>query len=98
MTSAAMLTLLGLLPLPWRIRLHMLDFNGLAPVGPWILLASFLATVFGLLLAPYLPRARPRPDVCFLDVASIHQSDPQLMERGIYGIGRHFANVGLDVG
>ena len=27
------------------------------------------------------------PEVCFLDVACIHQTDEELMARGVYGLG-----------
>mmetsp|Transcript_60135 Transcript_60135/g.140544 ORF Transcript_60135/g.140544 Transcript_60135/m.140544 type:complete len:541 (+) Transcript_60135:62-1684(+) len=53
--------------------------------GPWIMLAGSLATVVSLLIAPYIPRIRPTR--CFLDAVSINQTDPQLMEQGIYGLG-----------
>ncbi|CAE7947358.1 Calmodulin [Symbiodinium sp. KB8] len=81
------LTILGVLPAPWRIEAHAMEFKAMCPVGPWIELASFVATFAGFIASPYLP-SMPRPrDTCFLDVASIHQTDQRLMERGVYGIG-----------
>ncbi|CAE7547706.1 unnamed protein product [Symbiodinium natans] len=51
------------------------------------LLGSLLGHGLGLLLSPYAPSACARRPLCFLDVASIHQTDRELMERGIYSIG-----------
>ena len=39
----------------------------------------------GLLLSPYRPG--DQGDVCFIDVACIHQTDVELMHRGIRSIG-----------
>eukprot|EP00439_Symbiodinium_sp_Y106_P048821 s2576_g6.t1 len=94
--ATAVLTVLGVLPSPWTVHVHLLDCHLSSAVGPWILLASALATVFGLLAAPYFPNIRRRSDVCFMDVASIHQSDTDLMERGIYGIGG-FLNISSEL-
>ena len=51
------------------------DFRAICPVGPWITVASLLATVTGLLVSPYFPGAHGRHDMCFMDLASIHQTD-----------------------
>mmetsp|Transcript_53653 Transcript_53653/g.128317 ORF Transcript_53653/g.128317 Transcript_53653/m.128317 type:complete len:514 (-) Transcript_53653:34-1575(-) len=85
--AAAALSLLGLLPSPWTFQARVDGLDVSIPFGPWILLASFLATFLGLVSAPYFPSTRRQSDICFVDVASIHQSDKDLMERGIYGIG-----------
>jgi len=85
--AAAALSLLGVLPSPWTFQTRVEGLDVSIRFGPWILLASFLATLLGLPSAPYLPSTRRESDVCFVDVASIHQSDTDLMERGIYGIG-----------
>ena len=70
------LAILGVLPAPWWIEAHAMEFKAMCPVGPWIELASFVATFAGFIAAPYLPSVlRPR-DTCFLDVASIHQTEP----------------------
>ena len=84
---AAALSILDLVPLPWVISSFSFGFDRPMPVGPWILLASFVATTLGLFASPYFPRPSRQRDMCFLDLASIHQADAQLMERGIYGIG-----------
>ncbi|CAE7828252.1 unnamed protein product [Symbiodinium sp. CCMP2456] len=85
--ATAALSLLGLLPSPWTFQTRVEGLDVSIRFGPWILLASFLATFLGLVSAPYFPSTRRQSDVCFVDVASIHQSDKDLMERGIYGIG-----------
>ena len=46
-----------------------------------------IGTFLGLLSAPYLHSLCCEPTMCFLDVVSIHQTDQELMERGIYGLG-----------
>ncbi|CAE6973163.1 unnamed protein product [Symbiodinium sp. CCMP2592] len=85
--AAAALSLLGVLPSPWTFQTGVAGLDVSIRFGPWILLASFLATFLGLPAAPYFPSTRRESDVCFVDVASIHQADTDLMERGIYGIG-----------
>jgi len=87
--TAFLLAALGLLPvLDFQIEVNYAGcFKGTCRVGPWIMLAGPLSCLLGLLAFPYLPQIRGRPPVCFLDVASIHQTDGKLMERGIYGIG-----------
>jgi len=81
------LTILKILPTPWLIEAHAMEFKAMCPVGPWIELASFVATLAGFIASPYLPSVQRPRDTCFLDVASIHQTDQRLMERGVYGIG-----------
>lgn len=48
------------------------------------LLAGSLGLVLGVALSPYLPSKR---STCFLDLACVHQGDPELLERGIRNIG-----------
>eukprot|EP00913_Durusdinium_trenchii_P013310 g12493.t1 len=55
------------------------------PLGILILVTPILASFIGCLAYPYLPCVRSK--FCFYDAASIHQADPVLMRRGIYGIG-----------
>eukprot|EP00438_Fugacium_kawagutii_P029407 Skav223388 [mRNA] locus=scaffold2634:402611:404898:- [translate_table: standard] len=44
--------------------------------------------MLGLAMVPYTPAlCRAQKSVCFLDVACIHQTDKELMTRGIYGLG-----------
>eukprot|EP00913_Durusdinium_trenchii_P003683 g3409.t1 len=50
---------------------------------PWVTIFGFFSWL-ALGLYAYLPSLRS--DICFLDVVSIHQTDPVLMERGIYGL------------
>ena len=49
--------------------------------------ASALAPVMGIGLFLSLPELCVASPTCFLDVVSIHQTDSDLMERGIYGLG-----------
>lgn len=53
-------------------------------LGPWIIISSGAFLVAGLLSSPYLPL---KTQVCFLDVACIHQGRDDLFERGLYNIG-----------
>ncbi|CAE7189132.1 unnamed protein product [Symbiodinium sp. CCMP2456] len=75
-----------LLPLPFEYTSRYGDGTQLS-CGPWCLLGSFIGHGAGLLLAPYAPTVCSRAPMCFLDVASINQTDKELMERGVYGIG-----------
>jgi len=85
--SVAALCLLHFIPSPWPVKMHVMDFQAACPVGPCIMLASIMATILGLFASPYFPNLLGKPDMCFFDMASIHQTDSKLMERGIYGIG-----------
>ncbi|CAE7600325.1 unnamed protein product, partial [Symbiodinium necroappetens] len=76
----------GLLPLPFEYISRFGDGTKLS-CGPWCLLGSFIGHGAGLMLAPYAPTFCSRAPMCFLDVASINQTDKELMERGVYGIG-----------
>lgn len=58
-----------------------LNWEDLSP--PWVTIFGFFSWL-ALGLYAYLPSLRS--DICFLDVVSIHQTDPVLMERGIYGL------------
>ncbi|CAE7785839.1 unnamed protein product [Symbiodinium sp. CCMP2592] len=75
-----------LLPLPFEYISRFGDGATLF-CGPWCLLGSFIGHGAGLMLAPYAPRLCSQAPMCFLDVASINQTDKELMERGVYGIG-----------
>jgi len=86
-STAYFLLVSGWLPAHWRFQVQILDFQASCESGPWILVASFVSVLLGMLVFPYLPNMCREPDVCFLDVASIHQKDQELMERGVYGIG-----------
>ena len=73
-----------LLPMPFITEQASLDFEGECPWFPWLLMSGALALILGMLMVPYIPGQRT---MCFLDVACIHQVDPDLMKRGIYGLG-----------
>ena len=83
------LGLLGALPAPFQWRSGTLGFVTYCPFGPWLLVTSFLSMVLGLSLVPYTPACcgDTGGTMCFLDVACIHQTDHELMSRGVYGLG-----------
>lgn len=74
-----------LLPMPLRWVAGTLGFVTPTPFGPWMLITSFLSIILGIFLVPYLPCRKS--EVCFLDVVCIHQTDHELMARGVYGLG-----------
>lgn len=85
--------MLDLLPTLGYIRLVALDWTYPAnephpgcPLGPWVLVGSFLAVVAGLLIAPYLPSFCTSSDLCFVDAACIHQADPEKKQAGVDAI------------
>ena len=53
-------------------------------VSQWTIIAGGVSMILGLCLSPYLPF---KTHMCFLDVACIHQGQPELFERGVYSIG-----------
>ena len=87
MTLADILVLTEVLPMTSRYPVDMWDFQGDIHISFWPLLSGFFGTFLGLLLAPYANRLSTTPKMCFLDLVSIHQTDQELMERGIYGLG-----------
>ena len=54
---------------------------------PWTFITSVIALPVLMVIIPYLPSFCRKPSMCFLDVVSIHQTDEELMHRGIYGLG-----------
>eukprot|EP00913_Durusdinium_trenchii_P000002 g2.t1 len=65
----------------WKLRNYAAEID-------WHIWGSSLApavSVMCFLITPYMPCMRDKH--CFLDVASINQSDETLKERGIYGLG-----------
>lgn len=83
---ADILIIQDVLPMPFRTEVEMFCFKGEVHFFFWPMLAGFLGTWMGLLLSPYV-NSLSKPKMCFLDVVSIHQTDQELMERGIYGLG-----------
>ena len=51
---------------------------------PWTVISGGVSLVIGLCLSPYLPF---KTQMCFLDVACIHQGQDDMFERGLYSIG-----------
>eukprot|EP00913_Durusdinium_trenchii_P027549 g25839.t1 len=58
-------------------------YNWDVPYSQWGTILAPAVSLVPFLLAPYASQAQ----VCFLDVACIHQADDHLKERGIYGLG-----------
>ncbi|CAE7937389.1 unnamed protein product [Symbiodinium sp. KB8] len=81
---AFLLSCLGALPMPLVFKINVLGFQAACPAAPWTLLSGSLAVPISLLLSPYILCNSPK---CFLDVVSIHQTDSELMERGVHGLG-----------
>ena len=54
------------------------------PASPWVIIFGPLSMILGVCASLLVPL---RSQLCFLDMTSIHQSDPKLLERGIYSIG-----------
>lgn len=82
---ALMLCLTDVLPMPLRYVAQTATFSAICPTGPWIMIFGLVGTFMGLLLSPYRPGQQG--DVCFIDAACIHQTNTELMQRGIRGIG-----------
>lgn len=85
MLMAFLLWLTDVLPMPLRYLAQTTTFTASCPMGVWIVVFGLLGTIMGLLLSPYRPG--DQGDVCFIDVACIHQTDVELMHRGIRSIG-----------
>ncbi|CAE7182988.1 unnamed protein product [Symbiodinium necroappetens] len=77
---------LDILPSFWQTEVHFQDITATYPFGGWALCLGNLVSLTAFFLAPYLPDFR-RAQTCFLDVASIDQVDPEIMEQGVYGLG-----------
>ncbi len=54
------------------------------PTSPWVMIFGPICIILGVCASLLVPL---RSQLCFLDMTSIHQSNPKLLERGIYGIG-----------
>ncbi|CAE6971872.1 unnamed protein product [Symbiodinium sp. CCMP2592] len=75
---------LDILPMPLRFTSQYVLFPRTIPCGPWASLFAFPVSLIALLCAPLVPCSSF--DI-FYDVTCIHQTDPVMRERGIYGIG-----------
>ncbi len=82
---ALLLCLTDVLPMPLRYFAQTATFTASCRTGPWIMVFGLVGTFTGLLLSPYRPGQQG--DVCFIDAACIHQTNIDLMQRGIQGIG-----------
>jgi len=77
----------GFLPMGGTWHPDIMGFSAPSPLGGWVILASCLAPFMGIAIYLCLPESCTTSPTCFLDVVSIHQTDTELMERGIYGLG-----------
>ncbi|CAE7190269.1 unnamed protein product [Symbiodinium necroappetens] len=77
---------LDILPMPFSYEPTMAVFPETYAMGFWVVPSGMIATLVGLVAAPYWPERCSGSDTSFIDVASIHQVDRRLMEKGIYGI------------
>eukprot|EP00438_Fugacium_kawagutii_P018220 Skav218335 [mRNA] locus=scaffold755:355540:357204:+ [translate_table: standard] len=69
---------------PWKTITLAGGQPSLIPLTPWTIVASELALLMGVYLSPYVPC---KTQMCFFDVACIHQGKSEMFKRGIYGIG-----------
>ena len=76
-TSTFILCVTGVLPLPFIYQANLLGFQGVCPLGCWILLGGTLGPALVSLVSLYFPCRSP---ICFVDVACIHQEDKALMQ------------------
>ncbi|CAE7886305.1 unnamed protein product [Symbiodinium microadriaticum] len=76
----------GMLLMPFKFRMNVLGFQKDCPYAPWVYLAGVSAMLISFLAFPYCCPSSLSPKG-FLDVVSIHQADPELMNRGVYGLG-----------
>ena len=83
---ATVLCLADILPMTFEFDPGAEAFPNICPLGPWVMIFGSFGIILGLLLSPYCPRCKPS-DMCFIDAACVHQTDPNLMKRGIHGIG-----------
>ncbi|CAE7941658.1 unnamed protein product, partial [Symbiodinium necroappetens] len=79
------LCMLDVLPLTFETKGTAIGFSGVIPMSYWVSLFGTSTALVGLVISPYLP-CRKR-DMCFLDVACIHQGDQNLMQQGINNLG-----------
>ncbi|CAJ1428208.1 unnamed protein product [Effrenium voratum] len=83
-TTSFVLCVTRVLPLPFVYEANLLAFQGVCPMGFWILASGTIGPALVSVVSLYLPSRSP---VCFVDVACIHQEDKALMQRGVRGIG-----------
>eukprot|EP00438_Fugacium_kawagutii_P028273 Skav234031 [mRNA] locus=scaffold1723:152454:153926:+ [translate_table: standard] len=69
---------------PWKIDFLAGGHTRSTSLSLWTVSVSELFLLMGLYLSPYLPF---KTQMCFFDVACIHQGQSEMFERGIYGIG-----------
>ena len=86
MVLATLLYHADILPMPLRYAPGTERFSEVCPLGILVAVFGAFGALVGLALSPYCPRCQPM-DTCFIDAACVHQTDEELMKRGIHGIG-----------
>ena len=81
---ALLLRLLDVIEAPFAVSFAGAGRQGDVNVSPWPLLLGFMGTLVGLAVSLYVPFSS---QLCFLDIACVHQGDPELLQRGISNIG-----------
>ena len=85
MTSLALpLRLLDIIDSPFVVSLAGAGRQGKVSMSPWLLLLGSMGTLLGLVSSVWVPFGS---QLCFLDIACVHQGDPELLRRGISNIG-----------
>ena len=69
---------------PWENTFWLLGQQIQVPFGPWTIIVGQTSMMLGFCLSLYLPF---KTQMCFLDVACIHQGRRDMLERGVYSIG-----------
>ncbi|CAJ1430873.1 unnamed protein product, partial [Effrenium voratum] len=82
------LCILDVLPMPFSVHVTVLEFQAPCESGFWVVFPSLLIAILSVLVWPWVPEVLClKSNKCFLDVVCIHQTDADLKERGIYGLG-----------
>ena len=79
-----LLRLVDVMDAPLKVSFAGAGRQGDVYVSPYPLLLGFLGTLLGLVVSVYVPM---KSQLCFLDIACVHQGDPELLRRGISNIG-----------
>eukprot|EP00438_Fugacium_kawagutii_P033487 Skav230640 [mRNA] locus=scaffold1673:391391:392947:+ [translate_table: standard] len=69
---------------PWKITLVVGGQALSTPLNLWTIVVAQLALLTGVYFSPYLPF---NTQMCYFDVACVHQGQSEMFERGIYSIG-----------
>ncbi|CAJ1403094.1 unnamed protein product [Effrenium voratum] len=87
MVTSGLLSAAGLLPAVFSYgSAAILSYEADSHFFPWVSLSIACAMLASFVALPYLLALSPAT-MCFFDVVSIHQTDDNMMKRGIYGLG-----------